>query len=224
MTAWRDPLPGAPPATFWGSLRPDDREALAGAGTFHQLGAAETLCHENERVGRVFLVMTGGVEVFRDDGAGHRVVLAHRGPGDVIGELAAVDGGAASASVVTAGPATVLMVPAERFAALCQERPRLTWQVLAIAVARLRDSDTHRSRSRSDVRTRTIHLLLELAGDRPGAGPATLRIGQQNLADRASASLASVTRVLDELRRSGAVTTGRGRITVRPERLRAELD
>ncbi len=233
MPQWRDPLPDAATTTFWGSLRPPDREALAAAGTLSRFTAGEPLCHEHLYSGRVFLIQHGVVEVFRDDPAGHRIVLARRGPGDVIGELAAVDRRPTSASVVAVEPTVALVVPAGRFAAVCQERPGVAWQVLTIAVARLRDSDTHRSRSRADVRHRTIMVQLELAGagaeaavgaSAAATGPVTVALGQQSLADMASASLVSVTRVLEELRDRGAVTTRRGRMTVDPELLRDALD
>ena len=72
------------------------------------------------------------------------------------------------------------------------------------------------------VRDRTVLALLDLAG--PGTRPVQVRITQQRLADMVSAALVSVTRVLDELRDQGAITTNRGRIEViDPAGLRRKL-
>jgi CRP/FNR family transcriptional regulator, cyclic AMP receptor protein len=222
---WRDPLAGALPSTFWGSLPAADRAALTAAGTVLRFPPDHRLCRQDLDTGRVFLIFTGEVEVFRDDHAGQRTVLARRGPGDIIGELAAVDRAPASATVVTMTGTVALVITVRRFVEVCKARPELTWLVLQSAVTRLRASDTHRTRLRSDVRTRTIMILLDLAESQaPDASPetpVTLRVSQQDLADMVSASLVSVTRVLEELRGLGAASTGRRRIVVRLDLLRA---
>lgn len=221
---WTDPLPNAAAATFWGALGTDDRCALQATGEVRRFAHGAVLCQQGNEPGQVFLIYAGHVEVFRDGTGGHRIVLARRGPGDIVGELSAIDRGPMSATVNTIDSTTSLVIAASRFAALCQTRPRLAWVLLKNTVARLRDSDAHRSQHRADVRRRTIMCLLELAeadvqGRRTGQAMA-LRLTQQDLADMVSASLVSVTRSLEELRRLGAVSTGRGRILVHVSRLR----
>ena len=222
---WSDPLPDAAAATFWGALGTDDRRALQATGEVRRFVRGSVLCQQGSEPGQVFLIHSGRVEVCRDDPAGHRIVLAHRVPGDIIGELSAIDHGPMSATVNTIDSTTSLVIAASRFAALCQTRPRLAWVLLKNTVARLRDSDAHRSQHRADVRRRTIMCLLELAEADPQGrriGQAIeLQLTQQGLADMVSASLVSVTRTLEELRRLGAVSTGRGRIFVHVSRIRA---
>lgn len=215
---WRDPLPHAAATTFWGSLGAEDRQALNAAGGAQRFTRGAMLCRQGHDPAHVFLIYTGRVEVFRDDPTGHRTVLARRGPGDIIGELSAIDRRPMSATVSAIDLTTSLVIAASRFAALCQTRPRITWLLLKNTVARLRDSDAHRGQLRADVHRRTIMYLLELAEletqERPAGQMITLRLTQQDLADMVSASLVSVTRALEELRRLGALSTGRGRIFV----------
>ncbi len=222
---WRDPLPDATAATFWWYLGAEDRRALDIAGEVRRYAHGAVLCGQGNDPGQVFLIYTGRVEVFRDDPTGHRTVLARRGPGDIIGELSAIDRGPMSATVSAVEPTTSLVIAASRFGTLCQSRPRIVWRLLQNTVARLRDSDVHRSQHRSDVHRRTIMCLLELAESdtrrRGGERTISLRLTQQNLADMVSASLVSVTRALEELRRLGAVSTSRGRILVDVDLLRA---
>ncbi|MGH4016309.1 MAG: Crp/Fnr family transcriptional regulator [Pseudonocardiaceae bacterium] len=222
---WRDPLPNAAATTFWGSLGTEDRRALDAAGEVRRLVRGTVLCRQGHEPGQVFLIYSGRVEVFRDDPTGHRIVLARRGPGDIIGELSAIDRGSMSATVNAIDPTTSLVIAASRFATLCQTRPRIAWLLLKNTVARLRDSDAHRSQYRADVRQRTIMCLLELAeSDAQGSHigqTISLRLTQQDLADMVSASLVSVTRALEELRRLGALSTGRGRILVDVDLLQA---
>lgn len=212
MTRWRDLLPAAPAGTFWGSLPAADREALAAAGAVRRLVRGTVLSREGQRSGRVWVILSGQVQVSLDDPAGHRTLLSVRRPGDVIGELSAVDGRPASATTVLAEDGTVLVLTAARFAAVCQERPALCWLLLTGVVGRFRASVEGRGRLRADVRDRVVLALIDAAGD--ATGPVVLRTTQQQLADSVSASLVSVTRALDELRAAGAVTTGRGRIGI----------
>lgn len=222
---WRDPLPQAAAATFWGSLDSEDRQALDVTGEVRRFVPGAVLCRQGNGPGQVFLVYTGRVEVFLDDQMGHRTVLTRRGPGDIIGELSAIDLGPTSATVSAIDSTTSLVVPAGRFAALCQSRPRIAWLLLRNTVARLRDSDVHRGQYRADVRRRTVMRLLELAEtdtqDHEASRRVSLRLTQQDLADMVSASLVSVTRALEDLRRLGAVSTGRGQIHVDVDLLRA---
>ncbi|AXB48856.1 hypothetical protein A4R43_28000 [Amycolatopsis albispora] len=222
---WRDPLPQADPATFWGALEQPDRQALAVAGALCSYPRPATLCREGEGADGVFVLYGGLVEVFRADSSGNRTVIARRGPGEIVGDMAAVDGGPVSATVQVLRQVRALVVPAVRFAALCRERPRIAWPVLTNAVARLRDSDLHRHQHRFDTRRRTVQCLLDLARVESRSGElVTIRLTQRELADMVLASLVSVTRVLEELRRREVVTTGRGRISVRVPALRALLD
>jgi len=204
---------------FWKSLGGDDRDAVRLAGRTRRFARDEVLCRQGQQPAEVFVLLSGQVEVFQDDRAGHRTVLARRGAGDVIGELSALDGHRMSATVTAVEPTAALAVPASRFTELCRTRPEIGWLVTTNVVTRLRDSDTHRTQHRGTVRDRTVLALLELVGGAsarpPGARSVELHLTQQALADMVSASLVSVTRVLDELRGDGTVWTRRGRIVVR---------
>jgi CRP/FNR family cyclic AMP-dependent transcriptional regulator len=222
MTPWRDPLPDARPGTFWGLLDDADRQALATAGTVRAVPRGTQLSTEGNPPGQVWVLLAGRVEVFRDDPAGHRTVLAIRATGDVIGELSAIDGLLMSATSVVTQPGSALVLAADRFAALWRQRQTLARAVTTAVVRRLRDSDDGRIRQRADVRDRTVLALLDLAG--PGTRPVVLRMTQQALADLVSAALISVTRTLDDLRELGAISTTRGRIDILdPAGLRAQL-
>jgi CRP/FNR family cyclic AMP-dependent transcriptional regulator len=222
MIQWRDPLPDAPPSTFWGLLDAADRRTVVAAGAVRNVPRGTKLSTEGHRPDQVWVLLSGRVEVFRDDPAGHRTVLAIRGMGEVIGEMSAIDGLPMSATSIATEDGTALVLSADRFAAVCRQRPTVGRVVTTAAVHRLRASDEGRVRQRADVRDRTVLALLDLAG--PAAGPVVIRMTQQGLADLVSAALISVTRTLDELRDLGAIRTSRGRIEIRdPVGLRASL-
>ncbi|MFI9449482.1 Crp/Fnr family transcriptional regulator [Amycolatopsis sp. NPDC052450] len=221
---WRDPVPESEPGAFWDTLSIDDRRAMNAAGTSISVSRAVEICRQGRPSSTVHLLCTGSAEVFRQDADGIRTILARRRPGQLIGEMSAVDRSPASATVRTLSASVFLVLSAARFVELCHARPQVTWSVLRTAVARLRDSDDQRQQYRLDVRKRTILCLLSIAEDaRPGDSrsrvPITLT--QQQLADMVPASLPSVTRILEDLRDVGALHTGRGRMIVETGRLRS---
>ena len=222
MAPWPDPLPGAEDRTFWGLLQQADRQRLAAESALRSLRGGEVLAQEGHEPNQVHVLLSGRVEVFRDHPAGHRTVLAIRTAGDLIGELSAIDRLPMSATCVALEPGSALMIAADRFAALWREHNTVAQAVTTAVMLRLRASDEGRIRQRADVRDRTVLALLDLAG--AGTRPVQVRITQQRLADMVSAALVSVTRVLDELRDQGAITTNRGRIEViDPAGLRRKL-
>ena len=201
--------------SFWETVSDGDRRAVMAAGAVRVVRPGAALCRQGQPPGEVFIVYAGLLEVFQDDANGNRTVLARRGSGALIGEMSALDGAPMSATVVALDPTRMLAVPARRFAGLCSTRPLLGLTVASNVAGRLRDSDIYRTQSRTDVLHRTARILARLAAEAPSTGrPVVLRLTQQDLADMVPAALASVTRALDELRRVGAVSTGRGHITV----------
>jgi hypothetical protein len=73
----------------------------------------------------VVLLLSGRVKVssFAEDG--HETILGFRGAGDVLGELAAIDGEDSPATVTVVEAGDALVVPAERFLAALEEQPGL---------------------------------------------------------------------------------------------------
>jgi CRP/FNR family transcriptional regulator, cyclic AMP receptor protein len=210
----RDPPAGAPATTFWGALTPAERRALGARGRTRDFAAGVALCEQDQVSGVVHVLFAGQVEVTRLVRTGHRTVLGRRGPGDVLGEVAALDRRPALATVCALDRVTALAVPAERFLDFCAGNGRVGLVLLSAEVRRLRASDEQRAQQRGDVRRRVIIALLELSAGAVHSGPVGLRLTQQDLADMVSASLVSVTRALLDLRRAGVLSTSRGQIVL----------
>ncbi|GGL12300.1 hypothetical protein GCM10011588_28380 [Nocardia jinanensis] len=104
------------------------------------------------------MVEQGWVEVSSSAPSGKQVVLGIRGPGDLLGELSAVDGGARSATITAISPVVAATVQGTTFRALL-----VPWhQLLRTVVARLREADVHRlDYGAYTVTERLARLLLE---------------------------------------------------------------
>jgi CRP/FNR family transcriptional regulator, cyclic AMP receptor protein len=88
-------------------------------------------------VGReAFIIVEGTAEVVRNG-----KTIAELGPGDCVGELALLDHGPRTASVVAAGQVKVLVLGPREFSGLLDEVPSLSLKLLEALAARVRELD-----------------------------------------------------------------------------------
>jgi len=166
--------------------------------------------HEGDRSDFVAVLERGRVKVLTTSSDGAETLLSVRGPGALVGELAALDGAPRLASAVALDPVTALVVTADEFRRFLGDHPRVALELVRTLVVRLRESDRRRIEFGShDVASRLAAVLVELA-----ARSNQVRLTQYELAGLIGASRESVARGLTSLRARGLVRTGRGTITV----------
>src|SRR3954463_4869090 len=129
-------------ATFLEGLTEEEAADLHAAGRRRAYGAAVTLVHEGDDAGPVVVLLSGRVKVSTIGGGGREAIIAVREPGDLIGELSAIDGGPRSGTVTTLERAEVLLIPGSAFAALLERRTRIALVILRVVAARLRYADS----------------------------------------------------------------------------------
>ena len=84
---------------FWGLLTGAERGDLSAAGRTRVYEPGEIMCNEGDLATHLFVLVTGRVKIIFVTADGHRRVVALRGNGDVIGELAGETGGERTATV-----------------------------------------------------------------------------------------------------------------------------
>lgn len=196
---------------------------LRSRGVTRRYARGSVLCREQQPSDAVFLVQAGRVKVSYLAPAGREVVLAIRGPGDVIGELGVLDGGPRSATVTALDDVEVVVVPAARYRDLVASDPELSFRLLRLVIGRLRGSDRMLvEHGAYDASRRVAIRLLEIA-ERFGEGDAddlSVRLSQDDLAAWSGASREAVNKALRSMREDGTISTGRGTITIlNPDRL-----
>jgi CRP-like cAMP-binding protein len=89
-------------------------------------------------VGReAFIVVEGTAEVVRNG-----QTIGQLGPGDCVGELALLDHGPRTASVIAATPLTVLVLGPREFLGVLDEVSTLSHKILAALASRVRELDS----------------------------------------------------------------------------------
>jgi CRP/FNR family transcriptional regulator, cyclic AMP receptor protein len=161
----------------------------------------------------VLLIRTGRAKVVLTASSGKQVLLAVRGPGDLVGEFAAVDGGTRSASVRALTPLHGWLVPAEVLLQHLESESGAALELLRLVVARLREADLQRlDFGVLDTTGRIANLLQVLADRHEQAG--WLHLTQSEMGEAVGASREATVKALRRLRGAGLVETQRGRIRV----------
>jgi CRP/FNR family cyclic AMP-dependent transcriptional regulator len=126
------------------ALAADQAAVLMRLGRPEQFPPGAVLFEEGIASGKVALILSGSVKVGSPDVSGDEVIFAVLGPGDVLGELSALDGQPHSATATVVEPSEVLVIPAGDFKAYVEAHPQMALLLLRILGNRLRDADRRR--------------------------------------------------------------------------------
>lgn len=215
---------------FLAELAPAELERLQALGVERRIAVGTRLFREGDGSAVVFALTRGHVKVVRTGEEGRETVLGFRGPGDLLGEVGAVNGGPRSASALALEPVTARVVPAPAFVDFLRSTPRASFALVRMLSVRLADADRARTEyGGSDVGVRLARRLLELAAmgaeDDPEGVRIALPLTQDELAGWIGCSREAVARALSELRREGLVRSGRRAMwLVDPEELRRRAE
>jgi CRP-like cAMP-binding protein len=209
-----------PQEPFAARLSTDELAALRARSVARRFARGATIVHEGEVPGRVVLIERGHAKVTVNTEDGKEIVLAFRGPGDIIGEAAALSGEPRLATVRTLEDVDAIAIAIADFEAVLEEHPRMALVLAREAISRLREAD----RQQLDFAAfhtieRIARRLVELCerfGEPCDEGVRiSLRISQEELAGWAGASREATAKALHDLREIGLIDTERRSLTVR---------
>ena len=188
-------------------------------GRRQRLRVGTTLFTEGDASSRVVLLLSGRVKISVFSGEGTETVLAFRGAGDVLGELAAIDGEDHMATVTVGEEGEALVVPAAKFLATLDAEPGLAVALLRSVIGRLRNADRLRAEFVAlDVTGRVAQRMIELAAAYgtpvEGGTRIDLQLSQRELAGWVGASREAVNKALAQLEDRDLLTRDHGTLTV----------
>lgn len=188
-------------------LTDDEWVTIRRLGRLVRHGGGQRLSSEGEADQRVFAIQSGEVRILVNALSGAERVVGVRKAGELIGEMAALDGSLRSASMETRGPAEVYVLTGSAFHEFLKTHSEASFDLLMVLARRLRDLvEQHAVRS-EELPSRVAWRLTLLAQD---AGVTRLTLTQQELADWIGATREATARVLKEFRDADLVSTGRG--------------
>jgi CRP/FNR family cyclic AMP-dependent transcriptional regulator len=199
---------------FLDALTQCERAALELGATRLHFEGGQALFHAGDSCGRVIALLTGRVKVCCATASGREVVLEFAGPGELLGELGALDGRANSAGAIALESVVCLGMGPETFRRFVSDHPRAGRLVLARLAERLREAERRQIEHVSlavlgRVSARLVELVERFGRQSAQGIVIDLPLPQRDLAAWTGSSLESVARALQALRGLGAISTSR---------------
>jgi CRP/FNR family transcriptional regulator, cyclic AMP receptor protein len=119
------------------------------------------LFKQNDRSRDLYIIKTGKVRVFKVEG-GIDIELDVVGPGGIVGEIAIIDGGPRSASVVALEDTEAFMITDDDFKNLSSRIPDWFQKIATILAHRLREADARIDRNMESDKTAHVAAALSL--------------------------------------------------------------
>jgi CRP-like cAMP-binding protein len=178
-----------------------------------------TLMNAGTLSNSVVIILEGRVKLSFFTDEGHEVLLGIRGPGELLGELSALDGQPHSATATALEPVEAMIVATPDFHVFLLDHPRVSLMLLRMLTERLRDADEKRIEFAAyDSVGRVARRLVEMAdrfGDQQDGGLLiTLPLSQEELAGWTGSSREAVSKALQALRLKGLIDTKRRAVTI----------
>ena len=207
------------------ALCPTDRSRLLDRAVPRTLVAGERLYLAGHRLDRVHLVCSGVIKMTAADAEGRETILCLGLAGDVIGDVAALDGQAQPLDAVAVIGTAVLGFDANFFVQLLERNPEAGLELARALARRTRwIIDTALERTGSELAARLAGRLLDLADlvgrVRDGAVELEVPLPQADLGGLAGMCRESANRTLKSFKRQGVVDyRGRRLRILRPDAL-----
>ena len=183
------------------------------------LRAGQVLFHEGDESNAVYAVISGRVNISMTTPVGREVLLGIKVPGQVFGELSALDRLKRSATATATETTILAQLQGNVFLDEVARTPLLASLVIRELSAQLRRANARiATRDTDNTTVRVGHLLLELAEKfrrhASTPGPTTLPITQDELAAWVGSTREATARSLATYRRDGLIETGRQKIII----------
>jgi len=170
----------------------------------------------------LYCILSGRVKVYLNDDEGKEVILNVQGPGEYFGELALLDSGPRSASVMALEKCRLSVISKVDFEEFLDKHASAQKKIMLGMVKRLRAlTENVRTLALLDVYGRVARVLLQLARPKGDVLVINEELRQQDIANRVGSSREMVSRVMKDLREGGYIEIDENRHIVIKERLPA---
>lgn len=213
-----------PDDSLFGACRADQLEDLLSFASQHDMKKGQTLMLQGDPGDQVLLLLSGNAKVTMVAQNGREIVLDYVDPGSLLGEIAVLDGGARSASVVAISAGSYLRLTRAAFEAFVERQPGIAWRLLRELARRLRQTNSTVESDRafaSGPRLARFLQRLTIAGSENGR--LRLDLSQGELGAFAGMSRENINRQLSAWADAGIIALEHGRIRVLDSRYLADI-
>jgi len=191
---------------------------LASRAVMQKARTGTTLFRKGDAGSRLYAVCSGTVKITTPSEKGKDAILNSIGPGQVFGEIAALDGGVRTADAVTLTECEFMIIERRDILDLMREQPEVAHKFIEVLCGRIRRT----SEQVEDIvflglPARLAKTLLQLSQD----GTSAIRTTQQELSQIIGTSRESTNKQLRDWEKRGYIKLGRGTVSlVMPQELK----
>lgn len=201
------------------SLGSSDRERLSSLVRRRAFNKQEIVFLKGDPGFGLYLIRGGRVKICALDSQGAELVFTFLSKGDLLGDMAILDGKSRSATAIAVEDTDTLFLDRNEFLEFLRESPQACVSIIAMLCQRLRRLSTQLEEvSFLDVSGRIARKLIEMTKDGPGdprtnTSP-TYAISQEELARIIGASRVMVNKVLNSFVDLGLISIARKKLAV----------
>ena len=177
-------------------------------GKVHSYKKDQIIWNEGDRVAHIGIVLTGAVQLIREDYDGNRSIMGHMGPGQLFGETYAYAGvKALPVSVVADADSTVLLVGSHRICSSCSNacdfHKQLIENMLHLTAQKnlMLHQKIHITSKRTTREKLMAYLLIQ--AKQAGRNTFTIPFDRQGLADYLEVDRSGLSAEISKLRKEG---------------------
>lgn len=197
-------------------LSPDERKGLVAQARIKHFSPGDTIFAMGSSGDSMMAILSGSVRVSIHSIEGREVVLALLQPGEVLGEIALLDGKERTADARAMTACTLAILERRDVLAFLNRQPSGWLRLIEVLCGRLRHTDQHIAEvAFLELPARLAKALLQIA-DRPGQSSAGghIRLSQRELGNMIVATRESVNKCLREWQRHGIVRVEENSIAI----------
>eukprot|EP01037_Dinobryon_pediforme_P005249 gene5249-5301_t len=204
---------------FFNHMRPAELDELIASSAERRVSRGTLIFSKGDPGSCMLAVLAGHIRVGTVSLEGREVTLNVIGPGEIVGEIALLDGKPRSASAVAAEDTTMMVIERNVFLPFLLRHEGLVERMLVVLCDRLRrTSNALEEIALFDLQARLARLLVKLAEDygrSVGQGVRIdLKLSQRDLSNLVASSRESVNKQLKIWRDAGFIDLDAGRIVL----------
>lgn len=211
---------------FFAGYTDDELEALFGFAQSVTYKGRKEIFGQGDDGDSMFILLSGRVKISTFSTAGKETVLTFLGPGDILGEIALLDGGARTAAAVVIEETRALQLFRKDFLPFVARHPKMALQIINVLCERLRRTDMFVEEvATMQAGPRLARALLRLAANHgvereDGAIQISMKLSQANLGAHSGLMRENVNRQLKIWEENEILDNSAGIITLlQPEML-----
>jgi CRP/FNR family transcriptional regulator, cyclic AMP receptor protein len=191
---------------LFAALDEAERRELAAHAHPRSFAAGEAICRLGDRGDSMMAVAIGTVRISLPTTKGKEIILADLPPGELVGEIALLDGRPRSANATALTNCELMILDRRDVLPFLERHPAVCLKLIELLCGRIRRSDERMyDMAFFDLPVRLAKTLLHYArhSARDGAGVMKLSLSQNELAEMAGGTRENVNRCLRDWQRQG---------------------